>query len=90
MQGALRPDCTVLLDAPVSTGMARAQARGDLDRFEQEDLEFFERVRSAYLTMARESSGRYRVIDASASLEQVQIALAQVCDDLVACYPVRQ
>ncbi|GHD29786.1 dTMP kinase [Parahalioglobus pacificus] len=90
VQGALRPDCTVLLDAPVSTGMARAQARGDLDRFEQEDLEFFERVRSAYLTMARESSGRYRVIDASASLEQVQIALAQVCDDLVACYPVRQ
>ena len=70
--------------------MARAQARGDLDRFEQEDLEFFERVRSAYLTMARESSGRYRVIDASASLEQVQIALAQVCDDLVACYPVRR
>ena len=89
VQGKLRPDCTLLFDAPVATGMARAGARGELDRFEQEELAFFERVRSTYLRLAQESSGRYRVLDASLSLEEVQAELARVCRDLVACWGVR-
>jgi len=52
--------------------MARANGRGNLDRIEQENLEFFERVRSSYLQQARNSSGRYRLIDASVSLNEVQ------------------
>jgi dTMP kinase len=89
VQGELRPDCTLLLDAPVSTGMARAQGRGELDRFEREELAFFERVRATYLELAQASSGRYRIIDASQPLETVQQQLLKVCDELTACWGVR-
>jgi dTMP kinase len=90
VQGPLRPDFTLLLDAPVSTGMARAQGRGELDRFELEQREFFERVRSTYLELAEQSSGRFRVIDAGQSLEAVQAQLLKVCRELLACWTVRQ
>ena len=83
VQGALRPDFTLLLDAPVSVGMRRAQKRGDLDRFEQETLAFFERVRSAYLQQAEVHGDRYRIIDASQSLVIVQQALAKVGTELL-------
>jgi dTMP kinase len=89
VQGELRPDCTLLLDAPVSTGMARAQGRGELDRFEREELAFFERVRATYLELAETSSGRYRIIDASQPLETVQQQLLKVCNELTACWGVR-
>ncbi len=72
VQGDFRPDLTLLLDVPVETGLARASLRGTLDRFEQEKIEFFERVRQSYLGMARKHPGRYRIIDASQSLEAVQ------------------
>jgi dTMP kinase len=89
VQKQLRPDCTLLLDAPVSTGMARARQRGELDRFEQEELAFFERVRATYLDLAESSSGRYRIIDASAPLEAVQKQLLKISKDLTACWGVR-
>lgn len=89
VQGALRPDCTLLLDAPVSTGMARARGRGELDRFEREEINFFERVRASYLELAEHSSGRYRVIDASVDLDQVQQQLLKVCSELLTCWGVR-
>lgn len=72
VQGGFRPDLTLLLDVPVATGLARASQRGALDRFEQEQAAFFERVRQAYLELARHHPGRYRVIDASQPLEAVQ------------------
>ena len=84
VQGSLRPDYTVLLDAPADTGMARVQARGELDRFELEELAFFERVRATYLELAGRSGGRYRVIDASQTLDQVQLQLRYVCEELAA------
>jgi dTMP kinase len=83
VQGSLRPDYTLLLDAPVSTGMARARGRGELDRFEQEALDFFERVRETYLQLAQGSTGRYRIIDASVSLDAVQRQLTTVCQELL-------
>jgi dTMP kinase len=89
VQGTLRPDCTLLLDAPVSIGMARARGRGELDRFEQEAVDFFERVRATYLQLAQDSSGRYRVIDASLTLEEVQQQLLNVCRELLTCRGVR-
>ena len=89
VQGDLRPDYTLLLDAPVSLGMERARGRGELDRFEQEELAFFERVRSTYRQLAEESSGRYRVIDASQPLALVQEQLDKVLRELVACWGVR-
>lgn len=89
VQGELRPDFTLLLDAPVETGMERARERGDLDRFEREELAFFQRVRRAYLQLARESSGRYRIVDASQPLEAVQQQLAAISDEFVDCWGVR-
>jgi len=78
VQGNFRPDLTLLLDVPVEIGLARAGKRGALDRFEQEEVEFFERVRRAYLGMAKQYGERYRVIDASLPLEQVQQQLSDV------------
>jgi dTMP kinase len=73
VQGDLRPDLTVLLDAPVAVGMARAGRReGAADRFEREELGFFERVRQSYRDQAQRFPERYRVIDASQSLTAVQ------------------
>ncbi len=90
VQGSLRPDCTLLLDAPAETGMVRVRARGELDRFELEELAFFERVRATYLELAGRSGGRYRIIDASQPLDRVQQQLRQVCSELAACRGARQ
>ncbi len=84
VQGSLRPDFTLLLDAPVALGMSRAEERGALDRFEQEQQAFFEKVRAAYLTLAEENAERYRLIDASVELDQVQQQLAVELDRLIA------
>ena len=78
VQGDFRPDLTLLLDVPVEIGLARAGKRGALDRFEQEKVAFFERVRAAYLEMAARSPQRYRVIDASQPLGDVQQQLAAI------------
>jgi dTMP kinase len=75
VQGDLRPDLTLVFDLPVEVGLGRAAARGRLDRFEQEGRAFFDAVRSTYLARAEAEPGRYRVIDASRSLAEVQGAL---------------
>lgn len=75
VQGDLQPDLTLVFDLPVEVGLARATARGRLDRFEQEGRSFFEAVRRAYLARAATDTQRYRIVDASQSLAQVQQAL---------------
>lgn len=82
VQGDLRPDQVFLLDAPPSVGLARARARGDLDRFEQEQGHFFERARDVYLGRAREAPGRYRVLDASQPLPEVQASIQAALESL--------
>jgi len=75
VQGGLRPDLTLVFDLPVEVGLARAAARGRLDRFEQEERGFFEAVRQAYLDRAAADPLRYQVIDASLPLTEVQARL---------------
>lgn len=70
VQGEIRPDHIILLDAPVEIGMSRARQRGELDRFELEAISFFQRIRDTYLERA-DGDSRYSIVDASASLEQV-------------------
>ncbi|PZW69994.1 dTMP kinase [Pseudomonas sp. URMO17WK12:I1] len=72
VQGALRPDLTLVFDLPVEVGLSRAAARGRLDRFEQEGRSFFEAVRATYLQRAEAAPARYRILDAAQSLETVQ------------------
>ncbi len=78
VQEGMRPDLTLLLDAPVAAGLERVRARnaragqaGAADRFERERSEFFERVREGYLARAAAEPERIVVIDAAGGVEQV-------------------
>jgi dTMP kinase len=80
------PDLTVLLDAPVEAGLARARERngaGGPDRFETERFDFFERVRATYLARARREPQRMRVVDAMGSVEAVQRSVRQVLAPMI-------
>jgi dTMP kinase len=78
VQGDLRPDLTLLLDAPIEVGMERARNRGKLDRFEEEQTAFFSRVRQNYLKRAEQAPERFNVIDATQSLNEVQAEIKAV------------
>jgi len=83
VQGELRPDMTLIFDLPVQTGLERAGNRSSPDRFEQEDLAFFERVRATYLQRAAQHPARYAVIDANQTLAQVQQQITAVLGKLL-------
>jgi len=83
VQKTFRPDCTMILDLPVETGMQRASQRGELDRFEVEKNDFFNRVRQCYLQRAMLDKTQYHVIDASETLERVQISIKSVIECLI-------
>ena len=68
--GDFRPDLTIYLDVTPEVGLKRARARGELDRIEQESLDFFNRTRARYLELA-EQDPSIRTIDATQSLEEV-------------------
>lgn len=81
VQQGLEPDCTFLLEAPLELGMARARGRADaageqVDRFETEKLEFFQRVQSGFAALA-EQHNRFRRINAANELAQVQADIEQ-------------
>ncbi len=72
VQGDLRPDLTIILDAPVEVGRARASNRSAPDRIEKEQDDFFQRVRQAYIQLAKDNPHRICLIDASLELTAVQ------------------
>ncbi len=72
VQGELRPDLTLILDAPVEVGRARASKRSIPDRIEKEQDDFFQRVRNAYIELAKRYPHRICLIDASKTLPEVQ------------------
>ena len=78
----LKPDITILLDAPADIGMQRTINRGYSDRMESEDISFYERVRKGYLNLANEEPNRFRVIDATQSLQEVQADIKHHLDSL--------
>lgn len=83
VQGDLRPDLTLLFDLPIEVGMARASARGRLDRFELEGSTFFNAVRSAFLQRAKAEPARYSLLDAAQPLAQVQQAIDALLPELL-------
>jgi dTMP kinase len=81
--GDFEADLVIILDAPVEVGLQRAHQRSAPDRFESERAEFFERVRSCYLQRAAQDPSRYRVVDASLSLPEVQAQFIPPLDRLL-------
>jgi dTMP kinase len=71
-QGRLRPDLVIVLDIPVSMGLERLERRGPADRFEQEAVDFFQRVRQCYLTRAAADPDGYAVVDARGTADEVE------------------
>lgn len=80
VQGDFRPDLTLLLDVPLEVSMARINQTREKDRFEQEEAEFFNRVREVYLQRANEQPERYAVIDGSQSLDAVKNQIETALD----------
>ena len=70
--GGLKPDLTLLLDLDVETGLRRKELKGEWNRLDAYDLDFHQRVRQGYLQLVRDEPGRWVVIDASQSPQQVQ------------------
>lgn len=84
VQQGFAPNKTFIFDLPVQIGMQRVRSRGgEIDRFEQEKIEFFEQVRQAYLTRASQTPERYCVLDASQALDQVQAQIQKQLNFLV-------
>ena len=83
VQQGLQPDTTLLFDLPVAQGLERAGKRGALDRFEQEQQDFFEQVRAAYLERAAQNPGRFRIVDAGRELTAVQQQLDDIIDTML-------
>ncbi|WP_075879190.1 dTMP kinase [Vreelandella massiliensis] len=92
VQQDVQPDMTLLLDMPVEAASQRVASRlsrqgGERDRFERERGTFFNAVRRAYLERADQAPKRFAVIDASESLELVQVAIADALAKRVATWP---
>lgn len=83
VQGDLRPDLTLIFDLPVNVGLERAGKRSAPDRFELEKHDFFNKVRDTYLSRAAAQPGRYQVIDASPSINDVQQSIQSVLEKMV-------
>jgi dTMP kinase len=83
MQDNRRPDITLLLDADVETALSRIKARQAGDRFEREPLDFFVRVRRAYLELAAREPQRFCIVDATGAVDEVGCRITDVCKRLI-------
>ena len=78
VQQGLQPDITLLFDVPVAVGKERLANNASLDRFEQEQAVFFERVRQMYLKRAAQFPARIQIIDATHSLDNIKVKLEEI------------
>ena len=80
--GSTRPHLTLVLDMPAQAAWERIHRTGrELDRMESQPLAFFEKVRQGYLDEAALETGRIRVVDASRSIEEVEMEITQIVED---------
>ena len=80
---ALQPDLTLLFDVPLDVARARLDASRELDKFEREQADFFHATRNEYLRRAAQFPQRFRIIDSSASIAQIQVQLAAILDSVL-------
>lgn len=79
----LQPDLTLLFDVPLAVARARLDATRTLDKFEQEQADFFGATRAEYLRRAAQFAGRFQVIDATRSIAETESALAKILNKLL-------
>ncbi len=79
----IKPDLTFLLDLDPKIAFERRNKRSDADRFESEDIHFFEKIRQYYLERAENEPERFRVINSELSLEDVQEQIKNILKDMV-------
>ena len=80
----LRPDQVIVLDVSADTALERVQRRGQkMDRYEENDLEFFNRARQYYLDQAASRPDRYRVVDAERPVDEVHTELLEILRGLI-------
>ena len=79
----IKPDLTFLLDLDPKIAFERTNKRSDADRFESEDIHFFEKIRQHYLERAENEPERFRVINSELSLEDVQEQIKNILKDMV-------
>jgi len=80
----LIPDLTLLFDLPVELGLERVlERKEDMDRFEQEKIDFFQRIRKSYLKSAKAEPNRIKILDASLSIIKIQEQLTQLIKPLI-------
>lgn len=84
VQGDLRPDLTVLLDLPVHVSEDRAGQRSAPDRFERQQDQFKTHVRQCYLSLAEAEPGRFIIVDASLSIDEVGANVAALINNYAA------
>ena len=77
------PDLTLLFDVPVEISLSRVKARGELDRFEQEKLDFHNRIREAYLELAEQNLNRIQIIDSSQEIKLMLKSVEQIIENLI-------
>ncbi|MBV6324308.1 dTMP kinase [Duganella violaceipulchra] len=80
----LQPDLTLLFDVPLEVARARLDATRSLDKFEQEKADFFASTRNEYLRRATQFASRFRVIDSTQSIADIQVRIAAILDELLA------
>jgi len=78
VQGALRPDLTLLFDVPVEVSTLRLAGARNPDKFERENVDFFNRIRDTYLARAQADPARFRIINTNRSIEEVRDSLEEV------------
>lgn len=79
----LQPDLTLLFDLPVELGQQRVLSRNQgVDRFEQEKVDFFEKIRACYLQRAKDEPERIKVIDASQTIAEIQVQLTTILNSI--------
>ena len=82
VQGGLQPDLTLLFDVPVEVSVARLASARTPDKFERESVEFFTKIRNAYLDRALNNPNRFRIINSNQALENVKVEVKNVISSL--------
>ncbi len=90
VQGDLKPNVTLLLDAPVELGLERVKSRGAKDRIETEGIAFFNRIRESYLALAENEPERFSVIDATQDVESVKRQALAIIDRSILAWQSKQ